>query len=82
MTQKEGGGPAIAELRAELERLQEANKHLTAQDDRWQAAFTQCAGSLGAQPEVESADAVGVLMGRLLLLDVLFKNTNRRTCAT
>ena len=40
MTQKEGGGPAIAELRAELERLQEANKHLTAQDDRWQAAFT------------------------------------------
>lgn len=34
MTQKEGGGPAIAELRAELERLQEANKHLTAQDDQ------------------------------------------------
>jgi len=45
-------------------------------------SITQCAGSLGVQPEVESADAVGVLMGRLLLLDVLFKNTNRHTCAT
>ena len=43
--------------------------------------FTKCAGSLGVQPGVESADAAGVLMGCLLLLDVLPKNVYRRTTA-
>jgi hypothetical protein len=45
-------------------------------------AFTKCAGSLVVEPVVESADTEGVLMGRLLLLDVLPKNVNRRTVAT
>ena len=43
--------------------------------------ITKCAGSLGVQPGVESADAAGVLMGCLLLLDVLPKNVYRRTTA-
>ena len=43
--------------------------------------FTKGAGSLWVQPVVESADAVGGLMGCLLLLDVLPKNVNRRTAA-
>ena len=39
--------------------------------------FTKCAGSLGVQAGVESADAAGGLMGRLLLFDVLPKNVYR-----
>ena len=43
--------------------------------------FTNGARSLGVQSGVESADAAGVLMGCLLLLDVLPKNVYRRTTA-
>ena len=39
--------------------------------------ITKCAGSLGVQAGVESADAAGGLMGRLLLFDVLPKNVYR-----
>jgi hypothetical protein len=43
--------------------------------------FTKWAGSLGVQPEVESADTAGVLMGGLLLLDVLAQDVDGRTAA-
>ena len=39
-------------------------------------SLTNCAGSLGVQPEVESAGAVGVLMRCLLLFDILPKDVN------
>ncbi|QMV33475.1 hypothetical protein 8G_00043 [Ralstonia phage Hyacinthe] len=42
-------------------------------------ALTRCAGSLGVQPEVKSADAAGVLVGCLLFFDVLPQDVNRRT---
>ncbi len=43
--------------------------------------FTKGAGSLGVQPEVKSADAIGVLVGCLLFFDVLPQDINRRTTA-
>ena len=41
--------------------------------------FTNGARSLGVQSGVESADAAGVLMGCLLLLDVLAQDVDWRT---
>ena len=41
--------------------------------------FTNGARSLGVQSGVESADAAGVLMGRLLLFDVLAQDVDWRT---
>jgi len=47
-------------------------------EDANQENLTRCAGSLGVQPEVESAGTAGVLMGRLLIFDVPPKNIYRR----